>query len=55
VTKFKLTNRVATPHTTVLEKVTVAQLVKKWNIFHGNGRSITVFTTAQCDPCPEQD
>jgi hypothetical protein len=39
----------------ILEKLTVAQLVKKFTAFYGTKRFITVFTRAATCPYPEPD
>jgi hypothetical protein len=52
--QLKCENWVATL-STVLEKLTVTQLVKKFPAFYGTRRFITVFTTARYWSCPEPD
>jgi len=45
-----------TPWSRVLpDKPIITQLVKKFRALYGNGRFITVFTTARHCPCPEPD
>jgi len=41
-----------TPWSTVLEKLTGFQLVKKFSAFYGTRRFITAFTSAPTFPCP---
>jgi hypothetical protein len=49
-----LTNQV-TPWSTVLEKLTVPQIVKKFPAFYGTRRFITAFTNSPTCPYPEPD